>query len=187
MRTAPLSPGLSSLWATVWQPLHQSWLPARESPSQWMPPKGALDRQTNGWTDRCMHRAVVVVLTPQEGRLGNSVHNAWYKMPLGQARSLPSRTGGRREAASVVLGQPWAGPHGAHVCTAPTGQEALPGQRVLPNLLPFRPSLRSRARHPARIPTFCLSPLYHLAPCLPSPMYLDNCLILKTKFILFFT
>lgn len=49
------------------------------------------------WTDRQMggqtHRAVVVVLTPQEGRLGNSVHNAWYKMPLGQARSLRGRRG----------------------------------------------------------------------------------------------
>ena len=100
MRIAPLSPGLSSLWATVWQPLHQSWLLARESPSQWVPHKGALDRQTNGWTDRCMHRAVVVVLTPQEGRLGKSVHNAWYKMPLGRCGHCPAGLGaGERQRA----------------------------------------------------------------------------------------
>ena len=146
--------GLSSLWATVWQPLPRS----RDSPSQWVPPRGALDGQTDGWTGRRKHRAMVVALTSQESRLANSAHDAHLQSAFGQVRTLHSRAGGRRAAGAGRPTWSWC-PHNAMGCDALLKPSLLTSSQVQRQTSTQSPHL------------LLVSPS---ALCLLSPLYLDN-------------
>ena len=116
-----------------------------------MPPRGALDGQTDGWTGRRKHRAMVVALTSQESRLANSAHDAHLQSAFGQVRTLHSRAGGRRAAGAGRPTWSWC-PHNA------MGRDAL--------------------LKPSRLTSSQVQRLLLISPSalrLPSPLYLDNC------------